>query len=207
MRLGVEPTKGVPAGVVGKALRLEYRGRRAVLVLARGRHEALELVDRVLGGEGGFDFVVVAETAIIIETGVEPFEVDVPSQFDIIRAVPSAIPIVGGLNFPGLHIAALVTQNLLGGFHPVGASHERGVAEKLERKTGGFHVDLGAGMRRDSAVGNAGDRGLHPLQEIRRTVIHFRENPGTVFDVGDGGVLLEGVDKAAGHTFHITGVG
>ena len=170
VRLSVEPSESIPAGIVGEPLGLEHGGTDLVLCLAGRGHEALQFVDGVLGGEGGFDFVVVAKAAVIVETGVEALEVDVPGEFDVVGPRPGTVPIVGMRNLPLVdHVVAAVffVEHLLGGLEPVGAGHERGVAEEFQREARRFHVDLRAGMRGFAAVGHGGHGRLDPFQKIR----------------------------------------
>ena len=183
VRLVVEPTESVGAGVVGEALGLEDRGRGFVLRDAGRRHEVLQSVDRVPRGQSRLDLVVVAEAAVVIEAGVEALQVNVPGEFDVVGAGPRAIPIIRRGDFPRLDIAAFLAQDLLGGFQPVGPGHEWSVAEKFEREARCFHVDLRAGVRRLAAVGHGRHGRLDPLEEVRGSVTHLGKNPRTVLDV------------------------
>ncbi len=161
----VEPTEGVPAGIVGESLRLQHGRRRLVQVHPRG-HEALQLVYRALGRERRLDFVVIAETAVIVKAGVQTFQVDVPRQLDIVRACPRTVPVIRRLDLPRLHIAALVAQNLLRGNHPVRAGHQRGIAEKLEGEARRLHVCLRARIAVGGVDRGVVERRFDPLHEV-----------------------------------------
>ena len=206
LRDAVVPAKGVAAGIVGKALGLQDGWRRGVLMQARG-HEALELADGILGGEGRLDFIIVAEAAIIIETGIQAGQINVPGQFDIVGAGPVAVAevVVRILHLPRLHAAAFILEDLLGGDDPVGARHQRRIAEELEREARRFQIHHGVGVARGDTVRI--HRRLDPLEEVRRAVVHFRENPCAIFHVRDGGVGLGRIDEPLRRVLDVAGVG
>ena len=191
----VEPAEGIPSGVVGKTLGLEHGRAGFILVAAGLGHPGRQFFHGAAGGEAGFDFIVVAEAAIVVETRVEPGEIDVPGLLDLVGTGPSAIPIVGGCDFPRLHTATLLGEDLLGGFAPVCPGHERRIAVKFQGKAGRLHIDLGAWNSRHSPIQHRGHRRLDPFQEIWRAIAHLGKDPRSVLDVGDRRIAAELVYK------------
>ena len=187
VRLLVEPPEREPTRVVGETLRLEHGRGDFVFGPAGRRHEILQPVDGILGRERRLHLIVVAETAVVVESGIKALQINVPSQFHVVGLGPSPVPVVGRGNLPRLDITAFLAQHLLGRLQPVGAGHERRVAEKFEREAGRLHVDLRARVRCLAAVRHRGDRRLDPFEEVGRAVTHFGENPRAVLDVGVGG--------------------
>ena len=130
-----------------------------------------------------------------------------PGQLDIVAIVELATAhAVGRMDDPRTDLATLVAEDLLGGDDPVGPGHEGRVAEEFERVAGCFHVGLRARVAVGGTDGGIVERRLDPLHEIRRAVAHFGEDPGTILDVCDRGVLLELVDEGAGHTLDVAGI-
>ena len=191
----VVPAESVAARIVGEALGLEDGGAGCVLVHAGG-HEGLQFVNRILGCQRGLGFVVVAEAAVVVETGIEAGQIDMPRQLHIVRVCPGAIPIVGRLNLPRRDIAAFIAENLLRRDAPVRSGHQRGVAEKLQGKARRFQIRLRIAVAIGRADFRVDQRRLNPFQEIRRAVAHFRENPRAIFNVDQTRMGLGRIDES-----------
>ena len=179
----VEPTERVGPRIVGETLRFEHGGRGAVVVAARRRHPRGQFFHGTPRGQPGLHLVVIAEPAVVVETGIEALEINMPGEFDLVGIVPPPVPFVRRLDVPGFDRTALVAQDLFSRFAPVGPGHQGRVAVKFEGEARCFQVDLRAGHGGHSPVSHRGHRRLDPLEEGRGPVIHLGKNPRAILDV------------------------